>query len=93
VVVYYVCNGEETPGVRNNGRLEFSDPRPGARFYNPPGFRFGRSKIVAPVPGLMVMFPAWMEHWVHPFHGTGDRISIACNVRVVGEKEKAAAYE
>jgi len=33
-----------------------------------------------PQAGLMVVFPAWIEHWVHPFFGEGNRISIAANV-------------
>ena len=36
--------------------------------------------LIRPKPGLMVIFPAWAEHWVHPFHGDGNRISIAINV-------------
>lgn len=91
-LVYYVTLGEETPGFKNNGRLEIRDPRPGSRFYNPPGYRFGLSKIVNPRPGLMLMFPAWVEHWVHPFFGTGDRISIACNIKIKGG-EKQSDYD
>ncbi len=84
-LVYYVSLGTETPGVKNNGRLEIRDPRPGSRFYNPPGFKFGVSKIVTPEPGMLLIFPAWVEHWVHPFRGTGERISIAINIRVTDE--------
>ncbi len=91
--VYYVCLGEETPGFKNNGRLELRDPRPGARFYNPPGFRFGVSRIIDPEPGLMLMFPAWVEHWVHPFHGTGERISIATNIKITSGGKKAADFD
>jgi len=87
-LVYYVALGQERPGFKNNGRLEIRDPRPGARFYNPPGYRFGLSKIVKPEPGMMVVFPAWVEHWVHPFFGWGERISIAANVRITTPTKK-----
>jgi hypothetical protein len=30
----------------------------------------------------MLVFPAWIEHSVHPFHGEGYRISIAINVAI-----------
>jgi len=36
-------------------------------------------------PGRMVVFPSWMKHMVHPFIGSGTRISIACNVNVMEE--------
>jgi len=32
-----------------------------------------------------VVFPSWVKHMVHPFVGSGVRISIACNVNVVEE--------
>jgi hypothetical protein len=31
---------------------------------------------------MLVLFPAWLEHWVHPFVGGGERISIAVNIDV-----------
>ena len=30
----------------------------------------------------MILFPAWMEHLVHPFNGEGERISIATNIKM-----------
>ncbi len=29
---------------------------------------------------MMIMFPAWLNHFVHPFFGKGERISIAFNI-------------
>jgi hypothetical protein len=43
---------------------------------------FGRPLTIRPQPGMLVAFPAWIEHWVHPFHGGGERISIAVNIDV-----------
>ena len=31
----------------------------------------------------MVVFPGWMYHFVNPYQGEGERISIAFNVRAV----------
>ncbi|MGH6933591.1 MAG: putative 2OG-Fe(II) oxygenase [Dongiaceae bacterium] len=81
-VVYCVAVGEEEPGIQFNGMLELRDPRPGAVHGRLPGFMFGRALTIKPAPGLLVVFPAWIEHWVHPFHGRGERISIAVNVDV-----------
>jgi uncharacterized protein (TIGR02466 family) len=81
-VVYYVAVGEEEAGHAHNGRLELRDPRAAASYGRLPGFMFGRAITITPKPGLMVVFPAWLEHWVHPFYGTGERISIAVNIEV-----------
>ena len=43
---------------------------------------FGRAVLVQPKPGMLVVFPAWLEHWVHPFYGRGERISIAVNIDI-----------
>ncbi|MBT5648726.1 MAG: hypothetical protein HOJ41_12770, partial [Rhodospirillaceae bacterium] len=45
---------------------------------------FARSLLIDPEPGKMILFPSWMEHAVHPFYGTGQRISIAANIKVTG---------
>ena len=33
-------------------------------------------------PGMMVIFPRWLYHYVNPVHGKGERISIAFNLRL-----------
>jgi uncharacterized protein (TIGR02466 family) len=81
-VVYYVATGTPAPGVPFNGKIELRDPRPGAQFGRVAGFTFGRPLTVEPQPGLVLSFPSWVEHWVHPFRGTGERISIAINVEM-----------
>jgi hypothetical protein len=35
-----------------------------------------------PTPGDVLLFPSWLEHSVAPFHGEGERICIAFNVRL-----------
>ena len=81
-IVYYVATGEPEPGRPLNGKLELRDPRPGAHFGYVKGFTFGQPLEVDPKPGLMVVFPAWLEHWVHPFYGKGRRISVAINMTI-----------
>lgn len=79
-VVYYVTPGVPLPDTMMNGRIEFRDPRPGAAFVRTPGFTSGQPMLLKPQAGMMVIFPSWLEHWVHPFFGEGNRISIAVNV-------------
>jgi uncharacterized protein (TIGR02466 family) len=79
-VVYYVATGTPNPDHEMNGRLELRDPRPAATYCRMPGAVGAESLLIRPQAGMMVVFPAWIEHWVHPFQGEGQRISIAINV-------------
>lgn len=79
-VVYYVATGTLDPDTPMNGRIELRDPRSAAAFAKIPGFTCGQPLLIRPEPGMMLVFPAWIEHGVHPFHGHGHRISIAFNV-------------
>jgi uncharacterized protein (TIGR02466 family) len=80
--VYYVSGGKPDNDDPLNGKLELIDPRLGAKLFDgaEKGF-FGRC-FVRPVPGLMVIFPSWLKHMVHPFVGSGERISVSFNVHV-----------
>jgi uncharacterized protein (TIGR02466 family) len=84
--VYYVSAGKADNNDPANGRLELLDPRVGVSvFGREEGFLGGRY-FIEPLPGLMVIFPSWLKHMVHPFIGSGERISIAFNVRVQFEQ-------
>jgi len=83
-VVYYVATGTLNPDTPMNGRIELRDPRPAATFTRMPGFNSGQPMLIRPQAGMMLVFPAWIEHGVHPFYGEGHRISIAINVALEG---------
>ncbi len=78
--VYYVSLGEADPARSLNGIIEFQDPRAGAQAAPIPGFDFGHRQTITPSAGLMLVFPSWHMHMVHPFFGGGERISIAFNM-------------
>lgn len=80
--VYYVDLGEPDPAIRPNGAIEFIDPRPAIDVYALPGVAGVSTWTIEPTPGMMLMFPSWLRHGVLPFYGTGERISIAFNLRV-----------
>jgi uncharacterized protein (TIGR02466 family) len=80
--VYYVRVGDG-----EGGELVLHDPRmPGLRMHAP-GVRFKnlgpevRAQI-KPEEGLLVLFPGWLSHSVEPWQGSGERISVAMNIRV-----------
>jgi uncharacterized protein (TIGR02466 family) len=69
--VFYVALGNREAQPADNGWIEFIDPRPG---------NVHSSKVkVAPKEGHVLLFPSWLFHYVNPFRGTGERISIAFN--------------
>lgn len=81
--VYYVSTGALAPdGPPENGMIEFLDPRMGATSPGPKGPEAMPKLRVPTAAGLMVVFPSWLYHYVNPFRGTGERISVAFNVRL-----------
>jgi uncharacterized protein (TIGR02466 family) len=79
--VYYVRVGEG-----EGGQLVLHDPRmPGLRMHAP-GVLFRNmgpelKAEIEPKAGMLVLFPAWLSHSVEPWQGTGQRISVAMNIR------------
>jgi uncharacterized protein (TIGR02466 family) len=90
--VYYVASGAPSPS--SAGRLEFADPR--ANTYLP---GLDHSSVaamsIAPEPGALIIFPAWLQHTVTPHHGSAERISVAFNVRLkaIARPDAIAARE
>jgi uncharacterized protein (TIGR02466 family) len=78
--VYYVDPGEPAAPQSKSGLIEFMDPRvlagpvPSQAFHPP--------VLLQPKAGMMLIFPGWLMHFVHPYQGSGQRISIAFNLRV-----------
>lgn len=71
--VFYVSLGNRDKQPADNGWIEFMDPRPGNIY---------ASKVrIAPQEGQALLFPSWLYHYVNPFRGTGERISIAFNTK------------
>lgn len=78
--VYYVAVGSGAPDHPLSGLLEIMDPRPFTEMVNTPGEPFGQKLAIAPEAGTIVIFPSWIYHFVNPYQGEGERISIAFNV-------------
>jgi uncharacterized protein (TIGR02466 family) len=82
-ISYYVDEGNSNSEIHpESGVLAFVDPR---RHLRPiPGFDdFNMTTFtVRPKAGRLVVFPGWLQHYVHPYRGTRPRIAIASNVTV-----------
>jgi uncharacterized protein (TIGR02466 family) len=80
--VYYV----QTPP--NGGDIIFHDPRPQAGIFVPAIKEATPHNIaqrfVEPAEGLMMLFPAWLEHSTEPNTSMGERLSISFNIMISG---------
>jgi uncharacterized protein (TIGR02466 family) len=77
--VYYVDVGADTTDRPLSGVLEFLDPRAGVEAVTAPGDPYGEPFRVWPQAGLLVIFPSWLYHWVHPYMGQSPRIAVSFN--------------
>jgi hypothetical protein len=77
--VYYVDPGTGTPDQPLSGFLEFLDPRAGVEAVTAPGDPYGDPFRIRPEAGLLVLFPSWLYHWVHPYAGNTPRIAVSFN--------------
>lgn len=91
--IYYLDAGKPNPDWRDSGLLEVYDPR-----LNPDllaGLGLPQKEYIrfTPESGMILLFPAWLSHFVHPYHGPGERISIAfdVNIRSLKLREPASA--
>ena len=84
--VYYVTGNPPVPGHPMSGKLEFVDPRPAATMLMLDNLTIYGRQLLDPQPGTMVLFPSWLQHQVHPYFGSDERISIAFNVVVTPVK-------
>lgn len=76
---YYVCTGAPDADRGPAGCIQFRDPRIAINMMPMPGAAFDRPVLIRPVEGMMLLFPSWLEHFVHPHAGSQPRISIAFN--------------
>ncbi|NVB39561.1 hypothetical protein G6O69_17090 [Pseudenhygromyxa sp. WMMC2535] len=81
-VAYYVDAGDaDLDAHPTSGLLSFVDPRrtgsaiPGAELF-PPTFD------VRPQTGMLVVFPGWLQHYVHPYRGERPRVCVSANLNM-----------
>jgi uncharacterized protein (TIGR02466 family) len=92
--VYYVNSGSDSPDRPLSGFLEFLDPRAGVDAVTAPGDPYGEPFRVRPQTGLLLIFPSWLYHWVHPYAGHIPRIAVSFNATLAPAAEvKASARE
>lgn len=80
--VYYVGDNPPVAGRPMSGKLEFVDPRPAASMLHLDEVSIYGRQLFDPRAGVMVVFPSWLQHLVHPYFGDGERITVSFNVVV-----------
>ena len=75
--VYYVASGgADTP-------ISFTDPRPPAEYgQGYKWFQFGGKVSITNEPGSLLLFPAWLQHYVSTHRGNQSRVSVSFNVNI-----------
>src|SRR5712672_867252 len=91
--VYYVDPGCPSPDQPLSGVLEFLDPRAGVDALTAPGDPYGEPFRVRPQAGLLVLFPSWLYHWVHPYTGETPRIAVSFNATVAARSADQSSTE
>ena len=82
-LAYYADAGDsDTERYPNSGDLSFVDPGRGAMTI-PGADLFPSTFTVKARTGAMVIFPSFLQHYVHPYRGTRPRICISCNVKMM----------
>ncbi len=89
--VYYVDPGTDSRDQPLSGVLEFLDPRAGVEAVTAPGDPYGDPLRVRPQAGLLVLFPSWLYHWVHPYTGQTPRIAVSFNATQAPTAEVSAS--
>jgi uncharacterized protein (TIGR02466 family) len=79
---YYVDAGRPDPENPRSGRLCFYEPRAGGAMIHSRLLGFAEDFEVTPETGMIVVFPGFLGHAVHPYSGPGDRITVAFNADV-----------
>ena len=85
---YYVDDGGVNADPSLGGDFELLDPRgsapamaaPMLAFAGEGGLGAGATEWIRPRPGLLVLFPSWVQHQVRAYRGARERISIAFNL-------------
>lgn len=69
-------------GSERSGAIEFLDTRTNVGVLPVEGAACFMSKFtLLPSAGMLVLFPAYLRHWVYPNDQPGERVSVAFNAR------------
>tara|TARA_Y100001968_G_scaffold332006_1_gene388651 strand:+ start:1914 stop:2552 length:639 start_codon:yes stop_codon:yes gene_type:complete len=68
--------------ISTSGYIQFLDPNIGVNSDSVKIFRSMRNGFIQPQEDVLLLFPSWLKHMVHPHREQEDRISIAFNLSI-----------
>ncbi len=83
--VYCVSGGDHDPDSQDSGQLQFVNPFIMTNMFIDAGIAQMQGQFTTQnrgwqlEAGQLVLFPSWLLHEVKPFHGEGERITVAFN--------------
>lgn len=80
--VYYIDVGSQDDRRPHSGDIEFTDPRGTVDHLEAPVVAHGGNRRIKPADAMMILFPGYLTHFVHPYTGVGERITLAFNVQI-----------
>lgn len=79
--VYYLDAGEAPSAPDLAGRIAFVNPLGGGGRI--PGLDLSPSNLtIRPQTGMLLIFPGYLPHYVHPYRGKRPRVAVSFNARV-----------
>lgn len=78
-IVYQLAEGDHDELNPIGGRLSFADPRLRLCCDQEEG-RVTTSYVPGMVPGMMIIFPSQLVHYVNPYTGESPRITLSWNI-------------
>ena len=84
--IYVVRAGSRDDRNPHSGIICFYEPRVGGAMTRFERLGFGEDFEIAPEEGMLILFPSFLGHSVHPFTGAEERITIAFNARLEAAK-------
>lgn len=72
---YTVDAGDQPPDALPAGSLSFLDPRGAIKGDDPLDLASTHHEL-APVDGLLLIFPGWLQHHTHPYAGQRPRVLV-----------------
>lgn len=88
--IYYVSAPPPPVERPFSGTLSLVDPRSGMRVAPKMQLPYRYNMDIQPEGGMLIVFPGYLLHEVHPFIGDGVRISLSANAILMPEMDLSA---
>ncbi|UUX48362.1 2OG-Fe(II) oxygenase family protein [Nisaea acidiphila] len=90
LTMVYTVEAGDAPNADapESGTIEIDDPRAQAELASLPIDTVGRSVMVTPQNGQLMVFPSWLHFHTNPYFGDGERVSLTINAEISDLKRK-----